>query len=305
MIVRPEDPNSVNELVFQAMNTSFYVSISNSSIKNWKGYIVNWFEYVEREWSRFRSGSELDSLNMSKIGETILLSQPLFDVLMKAEAYRQKTNGLFSPYLMNHLTFHGYDRSFPFDSAEKKDLTDFDVIGICPFAFNLYDLSVTRAASGNVDLGGIGKGYAVESAACWLKNNTGAEFGIVDGGGDITVWSNGSKGWEIGIADPLDQKKELKQISLKNGSAATSNTIFRSWMQGGQKKHHILNGKTGMPVLTDIIQSTVVTTSCLDAEVCAKLCFMEEGEELNKRLSSINSNSKYVLVHQNGELLIH
>ncbi len=53
---------------------------------------------------------------------------------------------------------------------KRGDLTDFDVIGICPFAFNLYDLSVTRAAPGNVDLGGIGKGYAVESAACWLKN---------------------------------------------------------------------------------------------------------------------------------------
>ena len=125
------------------------------------------------------------------------------------------------------------------------------------------------------NLGGIGKGYAVESAASWLKQFAGATNGIVDGGGDISVWSNDEKEWKIGISDPFDQDTDIKQITLKNGSIATSNIVYRSWWQGNQKKHHIINGKTGKPVDSEILQATVVTTNCLDAEVSAKLCFME------------------------------
>jgi thiamine biosynthesis lipoprotein len=306
VIVNQADLKSGNELAFQAMNTNFFVSISNSLMMNWKEHMINWFEYVEKEWSRFQGDNELSLLNDTKIGETLILSPPLFDILVKSDDYHQKTRGLFSPYLMEQIQLHGYDRSFPFEEAEIKERTSFqsNAKQPTPFTFNKAELSVTRVANGKVDLGGIGKGYAVESAANWLQRIADATSGIVDGGGDISVWSNGEKDWKIGIADPYDQNKEIKQITLKNGSVATSNIVYRSWKQGNEMKHHILNGRTGLPVDTGIVQATVVTSNCLDAEVCAKLCFMENGPALEKLLSDINSNYKAVLIQRDGNLII-
>lgn len=303
---KQEDHKSLYELEIHAMNTTFFVSITNSEVTNWKEHILGWFKYVELEWSRFRGDNELAKLNSTPIGCTFQLSPPLFDLLQKADDYCRKTNGLFSPYLLNQLKQNGYDQSFPFKTAQiKKHIPTQQYGGTpSPFTFNQSELTVTRIAGGKVDLGGIGKGYAVESAATWLKQFAGATNGIVDGGGDISVWSNGEKEWKIGIADPFDQEKELKQISLKNGSIATSNIVYRSWWQGNQKKHHILNGRTGLPVETELLQATVVTTNCLDAEVSAKLCFMETGLKLTKLLTEINLHYKAVLVDCNKNIMI-
>lgn len=304
MIVVQEDPKSVTELAFKAMNTDFFVSVSNSNISNWKEPILNWFEYVDREWSRFNHDNELARLNAIKIGQQITLSPPLFDVLQKADYYRLITEGLFSPYLMNNLNYHGYNRTFPFDKADVESQKEDSLVRDHLFEFNSEQLSVTRVANGKVELGGIGKGYAVQSAMVWLKKFANAESGIVDGGGDISVWSEGTKEWKIGISDPFNPNKELKQISLKNGSIATSNILYRSWQQGDQRKHHILNGKTGQPVDTEIIQATVITTNLLDAEVGAKLCFIEKGPKLIKLLAEINPNNKIVLVNRDSGLII-
>jgi FAD:protein FMN transferase len=301
VIVRQEDHKSVEVLEFEAMNTNFFVSISNSCIPNWQEQMLDWFRYVEHDWSRFNEDSELTLINQIAIGETINVSPPLFDVLLKAQNYFSITDGLFSPYLLEQIMHQGYDRSFPFQKSEDKGPGIFQQS--IPFRFNPEESAVERIAEGKIDLGGIGKGYAVESAAVWLKQATHADFGIVDGGGDLTVWSNGEKEWKIGIVHPLAPEKEIKQITLKNGSVATSNIVYRSWLQGGERKHHILNGKTGKPVDSGIIQATAVTTNCLDAEVFAKLCFMEEGAKLKELLGTINPIFKLVLVNESGEIL--
>nr|WP_211171168.1 FAD:protein FMN transferase [Bacillus sp. DNRA2] len=286
------------------MNTDFYISISNSEVDDWKDQLIEWFSYVDREWSRFNSDNELARLNGLTMGQTLTLSQPLFDLLQKAENYRLITGGRFSPYLAKQLQYHGYQQSFPFQNAEPNLQSIGVLVQECPFLYDASQCTATRKSEGQVEFGGLGKGYAVEAAMIWLKTQAKANSGMVDGGGDMSLWSDGKKEWNIGIADPFDPNRTLRQITLKNGSVATSNIIYRSWQQGTEKKHHILNGITGMPVETDIIQATVITTNCLDAEVLAKLCFMENPQVLNQSFSNVFRHFEYILVDQNGDLMI-
>jgi FAD:protein FMN transferase len=300
-----EERKEIDSLTINIMNTAFYISVTDCLQKNWKDVISDWLHYVEKEWSRFRTNNELYRINQLKIGEKVIVSPPLIDVLQHAEYYRQKTGGFFSPYLLPQLQFHGYAYSFPFHSGNPANgktpaVTDPET---SLFRLDRKSSTVERLAPGQIDLGGIGKGYAVQSAANWLKNIGGAKAGIVDGGGDITVWSDGRKTWKIGVADPFNTDRDIAQYMLKNGSFATSNIIYRSWIQGNRKKHHLLNGKTGKPVGTTIIQATVITDNCLDTEVMAKLCFMETGQTLTSLLTSINSNYTILLVNENGKLI--
>lgn len=304
MIENRKDPSSEDVLQMEAMNTSFYLKVIDCKEKGWKKVISGWIRYVETEWSRFQKENELNRLNELNFGEAMTLSPPLFDIIEKAEDFRNRTNSLFSPYLFPQMQYHGYEQSFPFiaESPQDRVMPTLYNLETAPFEFDRKSGLVTRIADGKIDLGGIGKGYAVQAAVQWLKEIGQTRAGIVDGGGDITVWSDGHKEWKIGIGHPFIKKEEIAQFTLKNGSIATSNIIYRSWKQGSERKHHILNGKTGLPVESSIIQATAITDNCLHAEVAAKLCFMIDEEGLRNQLKKLSPRWTILLVNKEGKI---
>jgi thiamine biosynthesis lipoprotein len=170
-----------------------------------------------------------------------------------------------------------------------------------PFLFK-EGSTVIKNTDREIDLGGIGKGYAVQGAAKWLKEH-GANFGLVDGGGDMTVWSNGEKRWNIGVSDAWDNSRQIGVFTFKNGSIATSNCIYRSWSQGAETKHHLLDGRTGEVLHSDIVQATVLADTCVEAEVAAKMCFLLKNEEREPWFNSQMPNVHYLLVRSDGELV--
>ncbi|MBA4537362.1 FAD:protein FMN transferase [Bacillus aquiflavi] len=290
----------MDELSLEAMNTTFFVSVCCSTKQKWKTEIVNWFHYIETEWSRFLSGNELYQFNETRKGNWIKVSPSFFLCLQIAEKYRRKTKGLFNPTLSLQMEANGYNKSFPFNLAEKSPhiLVPQEEE---PFLFDVKNCSIYKQTDQKVDLGGIAKGYAVETAARWLEKNGNCSYGIVDGGGDMKVWSDGEKEWTIGIADPFNVEKEIAQITIKNGAIATSNRVYRSWFDGNSKKHHILNGKTGKPAETNVIQATVISEDCLSAEVGAKLCFLLPSEKLQHQFTEIFPQAGFFIVNEDGE----
>lgn len=294
-------------LTMDLMNTRFFISVSNANVKNWRTEIIEWLTYVDREWSRFRADNELAALNLAPKGAVIRLSAPLYDALECAHYYFELTDGLFSPYLKRQMEQNGYAVSFPFlasrrnvpdDQAEThEDQVETPPLQKHPYLF-LGDQLVKKNTDSEIDLGGFAKGYAVESAARWLKDTCGAVYGIVNGGGDLKVWSDGEKEWKIGISHPLQENKGMGIIRLKNGAVATSNRIYRSWKQKNERKHHLLNGKTGLPAVTDVVQATVVASSLLAGEVAAKMCFLLEDKEREDWLKRHFPDCSFYLVKE-------
>lgn len=268
----------MDTLTLQIMNTEFYIAMPKGTHGIWKEKAEKWLQYVAKEWSRFQSNNELSQLNDLEIGDMLRISSLLYDCLVQADRYYQLSNGLFSPYLKRQLELHGYNQSFPFDTSNCKAFQNKPLITDQPFHF-LGDGQVMKVTQQEIDLGGFAKGYAIEKLANWLEQEVSPDFGLIDGGGDMKMWSSGEKTWTIGVADAWDIDKEISSIKLKTGAIATSNRVYRSWMQGTMKKHHLLNGLTGEIATTEVLQASVVTSSLCDAEVGAKLCFlMDEGQ---------------------------
>ena len=286
----------------KVMNTTFYIEISNSIILDWKDIISSLLQYFDREFSRFQINNELWRLNQLEKNSTAFVSPVLYDLLKRADDYHLKTDGRFSPYLLTQLEAHGYDQSFPFETSK----TPFVPIDYQTESQQLLfhgNCKIKKMTENKMDLGGIAKGYAVESIAKWLKKYNHSKFGIVDGGGDIAVWSNGEKTWNIGVMDPFNEENEIGSFEIQNGGIATSNIVYRSWWQDGTKKHHLLDGRTGSPVEPKIVQATVVSHQCLDAEIGAKICFMEDPMSVKNGLKRISNQFNFVLVKQDGELV--
>lgn len=270
----------MDNLSFNIMNTDFYIEISGETNLDWKANVEEWLSYVAKQWSRFEQDNELDMLNQLKIGDTLQLSSALYDCLIRADHYYTLTNNLFSPYLKLHLERHGYNQSFPFRDTKLKSIPMPKSDGK-PFHF-FDNRQVLKMDDQQVDLGGFAKGYAVEKIAQWLQSEISPAYGMVDGGGDMKMWSAGEKIWTLGIAHPFNPDQEIQYIRMKNGAVATSNRVFRSWRQEGKNKHHLLNGQTGEVIDSPVLQTTVVTQSLCTAEVAAKLSFLLNEHDLQQ-----------------------
>ena len=100
-----------------------------------------------------------------------------------------------------------------------------------------------------LDLGGIGKGYAVDRAADLLRS-LGIHNALINAGGS-TILAMGSppdqKAWLLHLRDP--SKKIDPQVMLKDGSVSTSEQTAPSLL-GNDSAGHIIDPDTGMPLKT-------------------------------------------------------
>jgi thiamine biosynthesis lipoprotein len=207
---------------------------------------------VEARLSRFLPDSALSRLNRERCSQDALLAM----LLRVALQFRQSTCGAFDPTLGLQLSALGYDRPYRDVSAP--------VVGPgSPWATDLRIVidgdQVSLDGSGEVDLGGIAKGWTVDRVMTQLRA-TGAGSVLVDGGGDIAVHG---AAWPIGVGEDLS-------VTLRKGAIATSSTLRRHWLSAqGKSLHHVLSPRTGLPSESSIDTVTVVAPDATVADALA------------------------------------
>ena len=106
-----------------------------------------------------------------------------------------------------------------------------------------------------IDLGGIAKGYAADESARILLENGCRQF-LLDFGGTIVTRGPASS---IGIQDPFSKTgTPLGFLKVQDEAVVTSGSYERYFAIGGQRYHHILDPRTGMPSDSGLVQVTLV-----------------------------------------------
>ncbi len=224
------------------------------------------FAAFEARFSRFRPDSELGRLN-EHAGEPTVVSPEMLSLLAACQRFAAISCNAFNPLILSMLEAAGYDRSFELlvPSADYSTAS-----GIENFEIDLVlDRSeVTLPAGSCLDLGGIGKGYAVDEAISLLASDN----CLVEAGGDLYAAGRSPEGaaWVINVAHPLDEETAICQIGLSDRAVATSSTAKRRWWTGEGWKHHIIDPRTGRHVINDILSVTVVAPEAVAADVYAK-----------------------------------
>jgi thiamine biosynthesis lipoprotein len=127
-----------------------------------------------------------------------------------------------------------------------------------------------------IDLGGVGKEYAVDRAAGLLSLESDRPF-LVNFGGDIYAKGPRRDGrpWAVGIDDPdRTGRAVLYRIDLTIGGLATSGDARRFVVRNGRRLGHILNPRTGWPVEGAPRAVTVLAETCLEAGSLSTLAFL-------------------------------
>jgi thiamine biosynthesis lipoprotein len=236
---------------------------------------------LESQLSLYRSTSEIAHLNSRAANEPVRVSPELFALLQQAQRLHAETSGAFDitiAPLVRCWGFMGCSGHLPYP----KELTNArEMVGMGLLQLNAGDSTVRFAREGvMLDLGAIGKGYAIERAADLLR-----EAGITSAllhGGTSTVYGLGhppdAEAWTVAIHNPRHRQSEeagpqaavpphLGTVRLKDEAMSVSAPRGKSFEVDGKVFGHILDPRTGWPTtgtsLTAVVLPSATETDAL------------------------------------------
>lgn len=138
---------------------------------------------------------------------------------------------------------------------------------------------LTMPAGMELDLGGLGKEYAVDRCLALVTERWNGSA-LVNFGGDLA--SSGRRGdgspWRIGVEDPAagtgSGPEAALTLELASGGLATSGDARRFVIVDGRRCGHILDPATGWPVAGAPRSVTVAADTCSQAGLLATLAML-------------------------------
>lgn len=246
-------------------------------------------ERLERLWTRFAPSevAEIGPRPRAVDPDTALL-------LQRAVAGFDLTSGLFNAFLVDQIEAAGYDRDFD-------DLSPVTPRPVTPGRPPEVTIEGNRVSSSlPLDSGGLGKGLAADLVARRLLER-GAEGALVNLGGDLRCMGTPpGEVWRVGLDVPV-QLPEPITVKLSGGAVCTSTPLLRRWtlVTGGQA-HHLLDPRTGAPMVTDLASVSVIAPEAWLGEVLTKAVFLmrpQQAQDLLRR-----ERAAAVLVSRDGRV---
>ncbi len=200
-------------------------------------------------------------------GAPVKIAPETAEVISAAFSIADETGGKFNPALYPVLAAWGFTvRKFrvpPRNEVEELlKLTDYKKIV-------LENDTITLPAGAEIDLGGIGKGYAGDAADKLLRSY-GIKSALLNLGGNVQVIGAKPDGsyWTIGIRSPF-AKDSIGFLEVKDAAVITSGGYIRYFVgEDGHKYKHIFDPTTGAPVENEMLSSTVIGS---DGTLCDAL----------------------------------
>ncbi|MBL7215037.1 MAG: FAD:protein FMN transferase, partial [Phycisphaerae bacterium] len=237
---KPDKKQIENLLKFshEAMNTSFEVYIQDPR-GTYAGRAAraafNEVDCLEKLLSRFIQNSDVSRINHSTPGETVIVDEDTMTCLLIAKKAYEITKGAFDVTIGNMIET---EKNGGLKQARQQltEQSSMDMLELDKDAFAVKRLNETV----NIDLGGIGKGYAVDTIARVLTE-WGIQTALIHGGSSSVCAMappQGRQGWPITITNPVGEEIVCR-LELTNEVLSCS---------GLEKGGHIIDPSTGKPV---------------------------------------------------------
>jgi thiamine biosynthesis lipoprotein len=271
------------------------------------------FDAVSREFDRlddlmstWREGSDILRLNAAAGDHPVSVSPEVREALTVAHQVSDWTGGAFD------VTFGVLSGLWKFDYQDQGAVIPdrSEVLKRLPL-INYRDLELDdqagtaflRRKGMRVNLGGIGKGYAVDRAVGILRGRGFRNFMIQAGGDMYVAGRRGDRPWRLGIRDPRGPaNRSFAELDLSDGTFSTSGDYERFFMKNGRRYSHIIDLSRGEPAR--LCRSvTLVTDRAVIADALAKGVFIlgpDAGMALVERLKNVEA----VIVSARNEVVI-
>jgi len=264
------------------------------------------FRRLEDMMSNWKDGSDIQKLNAAAGRQPVPVAPELRDLFRTARQISDWTNGKFDVTfgVMSGLWKFDYqneDQTIPNPSevARRRKLINYRDLKIDEQAGTAFLVREGMVAN----LGGIGKGYAVDRARDILRAAGFRDFMIQFGGDMYVSGHSGERTWRLGIQDPrATENRVFATIELSDSTFSTSGDYERFFIKDGRRYHHIIDPATGEPSV-GCRSVTIVTESAAIADGLSTGVFImgpEAGMALIEKLPDVEG----VIVSSKNEVVV-
>ncbi|HEY2148014.1 MAG TPA: FAD:protein FMN transferase [Pirellulales bacterium] len=232
---------------------------------------------LEEQLTVYRPSSEVSRLNREAAERDVEVEPRLFALLRFACELHRRTGGAYD------ITSGPLSKAWGFFRRAGQIPSDDDLAEALAGVGSQH-LALDEAASNvrflrpglEINLGSIGKGYALDRAADFLEARGIADFLIH--GGQSSMLARGSRGlagegWWVGLRDPLRPEERLGEIRLRNRALGTSGSLKQFFYHEGRRYGHILDPRTGRPA-QGMLSSTVLAPTAAEADALSTAMFV-------------------------------
>lgn len=251
--------------------------------------VFNEFERLESVMSNWRQGSDVERLNAAAGDHAVPVSRDTISVLQTAHQVSEWTDGKFD------VTFGVLSGLWKFDHDQDNTIPDMNEVRARLPLINYRALKVDAQAGTafleragmRVNLGGIGKGYAVDRGVAIMRERGFRDFMIQSGGDMYVAGQRDGHPWRLGIQDPRGRENQVfARVDLSDSTFSTSGDYERAFVKDGRRYHHIIDPATGEPAY-GARSATIMTDRAVIADGLSKAVFflgVEKGMALLERL---------------------
>lgn len=212
-------------------------------------------EFEER-YSRFRADSLISILNTTRT-----IDQPdaaLIDLLEYGVGLFDRSHGGFNLMIGAKLVASGYDSTYSFVAREHMVVipSPHDALAITKEKISLH--------TGQIDIGGFGKGYVIDILANYLHTEHGLSYFLINGGGDMYGTSEFGRPIMIYLEHPTEPNQYIETTTILDQGFAASSPHKRTWTSAGKTYTHIVSS-TDAPLTADATFIKAATARDADA----------------------------------------
>ena len=222
-------------------------------------------DHIEKLLNKYDAGSDIGQANLLKPGGSVRVGIETIECLEKAAWAHTASGGLFDPTVGTGFQWLEVDRAG-------------------------FSIGWKKGGKGELDLGGIGKGYAIDKAAEILADWDVPE--AVINGGTSTVLAMGRE-WNLGVGGPWGEKVGFTTVMLKNQALSGSGTEVKGL--------HIINPETGQPAQRHLASWAIHSSAAVSDALSTAFMMMEQGRI--EQLCAKNSGTMAFLVKQDESLI--
>ncbi|WP_047815073.1 FAD:protein FMN transferase [Rhodopirellula islandica] len=270
-------------------------------------------EEIERALTVYRDDSEIARINALAFEQVVHVKPPTFDLLVKANALAEKTQGAFD------ITAGPLVETWGFTKREGRKPKPDEIelarsrVGWEHLMLDTTNRTVRFGVEGMaLNLGAIGKGHAIDVLAAAMRADGMRDFLIHAGHSSVLAAGNQQPLEPSSSEDIVRAKTELNEVSERNKDAATQEEAPTGWLVGvshptrpgrrlgglwlrdealstsgsgkqffhhqGKRYGHVIDPRTGYPA-GQWLSLTLTTTHAVDADALSTALFVMGNED--------------------------
>ncbi len=255
---------------------------------------------VDAAMSTYKPTSELSQVNREAALGPVKITDELFALLETSLQYSRDTDGAFDiTYASVGYMYDFKVRKRPDESSIRQALPaiDYRHVLLDPKARTIR----FKRSGVRVDLGGIGKGHAVDRGIQVLQSR-GITRALVTAGGDSRIIGDRfGNPWVVGIRHPDRKDEVIAKIPLEDAALSTSGDYERYFDENGVRYHHIIDPHTGRSA-SKVRSATIIGPTATRTDGMSKTAFVlgpERALAIYNQLEDIDA----ILVTPDGRVL--